>query len=228
MKLVKRLVFWAMFGFLLIEMVFFRKTVNAVDLCCPPEYGDRAVDCPSGVDRTRQCCKRYDFTQYNIVDKYPCGEEPPPTSQCPPGYGDTALDCPAGVDLTKSCCRRNGFADYDIVSKISNSINPNGVFCNINDLSNLRVNTALGCVPVEIDKFVVWLLPYLFGIAGGIAFLLMIFGFIKMSTAGGDPKAVQGAKETISSALTGLLVCVFALFILRLIAVDILHIPGIN
>lgn len=91
-----------------------------------------------------------------------------------------------------------------------------------------RVNTALGCIPVKAEDFMVWLLPYVFGIAGGIAFLLMIFGFIKMSTAKGDPKEVQGARETISSALMGLLVSIFALFILRLVAVDILHIPGIN
>ena len=97
------------------------------------------------------------------------------------------------------------------------------------DVSNLRVYTALGCIPAEMNKLMEeWLLPYVFGIAGGIAFLLMIFGFIKMSTAKGDPKAVQGAKETIGSALTGLLVSVFSLFILRLLAVDILHIPGIN
>ena len=96
------------------------------------------------------------------------------------------------------------------------------------DLSNPRVYTALGCVPVEMDKFVAWLLPYVFGIAGGIAFLLMAGGFIQMASSKGDPKAVQAAKETIGSALTGLLVCVFAIFILRLIAVDILHIPGIS
>ena len=108
-------------------------------------------------------------------------------------------------------------------------------FCDINDnpivkpdLANVRVYTALGCIPVEMDKFMTWLLPWIFGVAGGIAFLLMIFGFIKMSTTKGDPKAMQGAKETIGSALTGLLVCVFALFILRLVTVDILHIPGIN
>ena len=49
-----------------------------------------------------------------------------------------------------------------------------------------------------------------------------------MSTSGGDLKKVEGAKETITSAITGLLLSIFALFILRLIAVDILKIPGIN
>jgi hypothetical protein len=90
------------------------------------------------------------------------------------------------------------------------------------------VNTALGCVPVKLDSFITWLLPYLFGIAGGISFLLMVYGFILMTTSSGDPKAVQGAQETVESAIVGLLVSIFALFLLRLITVGILKIPGIN
>jgi len=93
---------------------------------------------------------------------------------------------------------------------------------------NVGVNTALGCIPVEIGAFVQWLLPTLFGISGGIAFLLMIYGFILMTTSNGDPKAVQGAKETITSAIIGLLISIFAIFLLRLISIDILHIPGIS
>ncbi|MBU1130432.1 hypothetical protein KKE45_03895 [Patescibacteria group bacterium] len=115
---------------------------------------------------------------------------------------------------------------------------PNGVlaqdeeFCdstgNGADSANPKVNTALGCIPVQIDGLVAWLLPYLFGIVGSISFLLMVYSFISMATSGGDPKKVQGAKETLTSAITGLLVSIFALFILRLIAVDILKIPGLN
>jgi len=88
--------------------------------------------------------------------------------------------------------------------------------------------TALGCVPYTIGGFSTWLLQILFGIAGGIAFLLMIYGFILIATSSGDEKKVQGAKETITSAITGLLVSIFALFLFRLIAVNILKIPGIN
>jgi hypothetical protein len=101
-----------------------------------------------------------------------------------------------------------------------------GPFCNLGNSPQVR--TALGCVPVKIDEFVAWLLPSLFGIAGGISFLLMVYGFILMATSGGDPKAVQGAQETVTSAITGLLVSIFSLFILRLIAQGVLKLPGIN
>lgn len=92
----------------------------------------------------------------------------------------------------------------------------------------VSVNTAFGCVPVELDKFIAWLLPYVFGIGGIIAFILMIVGFIQMTTSQGDPKAIEGGKETITSAVVGLLICILAIFILRLITVNILHIPGIS
>ncbi len=110
-----------------------------------------------------------------------------------------------------------------------------GEFCdsagnpaNAPDISNPRVNTAFGCVPVEMGRFVEWFLPYLLGIAGGVSFLLMVYGFILWATSEGDAKKVAGAQETVTSAVTGLLVCVFGLFILRLVAVDILQIPGLT
>ena len=93
---------------------------------------------------------------------------------------------------------------------------------------NPEVNTAFGCVPVEMNAFAQWMFPKMFGIAGGISFLLMIYGFIKLGTSGSDPKAAQGAQETITSAIMGLLVSVFSLFLLRLITIGILKIPGIS
>ncbi len=94
--------------------------------------------------------------------------------------------------------------------------------------SELQINTAMGCIPVETNSFISWLLSWIFGIAGGIAFLLMAYGFILIATSGGDEKKIAGAKETITSAITGLLFSIFSIFILRLIAVNILKIPGIN
>jgi len=95
-------------------------------------------------------------------------------------------------------------------------------------MGDKEINTALGCIPITMSGFVAWLLPILFGIAGGISFLLMVYGFILMATSSGDEKKLQGAKETITSAITGLLLSIFAIFIFRLIAINILKIPGIN
>jgi len=109
------------------------------------------------------------------------------------------------------------------------SVLASGEFCGSSQTSeNPMINTALGCVPVAADKFVAWGLPYVFGIAGGISFLLMVYGFIVMATSAGDPKAVAGGRETVQSAIIGLLVSIFAIFLLKLITINILHIPGIN
>ena len=90
------------------------------------------------------------------------------------------------------------------------------------------VDSALGCIPIDMTAFGSWFMQIIFGIAGGVAFLLMVYGFVLMAVSGGDEKKVQGAKETVTSAITGLLISIFALFIFRLIAVNILQIPGIN
>jgi len=109
---------------------------------------------------------------------------------------------------------------------------PTGVFAKplnspFEGCTNNDLNTALGCIPVEIGPFVTWLSSWIFGVTGAIAFLMMVYGFFLMATSSGDPKAVAGAKETITSAITGLLVSIFGVFILRLVALNILQIPGL-
>lgn len=89
-----------------------------------------------------------------------------------------------------------------------------------------KIDTALGCIPITPVGFTKWLLPPLLGITGGISFLLMVYGFILITFSQGDPKKIQGAKETITSAIIGLLLSVFAFTLLRLIIADILKIPG--
>lgn len=100
------------------------------------------------------------------------------------------------------------------------------VFCTIG--TEEGIDTAIGCIPIARESFVNWLLKVLFGIIGGIAFILMVGGGIQMATSGGDPQKLKAGQETLSSALAGLLFALFSLFILRLVMVDILHIPGIN
>jgi len=88
--------------------------------------------------------------------------------------------------------------------------------------------TALGCIPTgDFSEFTAWLLKRIIAVAGGIAFLLVIFGGFRIITSAGDPKGVQAAKETITSALIGLLFIIFSVFLLELIGVKILGIPGL-
>ena len=44
----------------------------------------------------------------------------------------------------------------------------------------------------------------------------------------GDPEKMQAGKEMITSAVSGLLIIIFAVFILRVIGVDILQLFDVN
>lgn len=90
------------------------------------------------------------------------------------------------------------------------------------------VGTVFGCIPITVSGLANKLLPILFGIAGGISFLRMVLGFIMIATSSGDEKKFIEAKSIISSAIIGLLVSIFAIFLFRLIFVNILQIPGLS
>lgn len=100
------------------------------------------------------------------------------------------------------------------------------LYCEGNDKNNPTIQTSLGCIPITTKGFIAWLLPILFSIAGAVAFLIMVGGFISLSTSEGDPKKMQAAKDTITAAITGLLISLFAIFIVRFIIAYVLKIPG--
>jgi len=90
------------------------------------------------------------------------------------------------------------------------------------------VKTALGCIPTDPMDLVKWLFPYLLGFGGLAAFGLIVYSGFRLMTSSGDPQKIQGAKETITSAITGLIFIILSLFLLRLIGVDILGLPGLE
>jgi len=74
----------------------------------------------------------------------------------------------------------------------------------------------------QINKIV----NYSTGIGGVIAFILIVIGGFQIILSAGNPERVKAGKEMITSAIAGLLLIIFAVFILKLIGVDILKIPG--
>jgi hypothetical protein len=86
--------------------------------------------------------------------------------------------------------------------------------------------TAIGCLPNEPSALVGHLIGIGGGIAGGIAFLLMLWGAAQLVLSRGIPEKIQGAKDTITSAVIGLVFIFLSVLILKLIGVQILGIPG--
>lgn len=58
---------------------------------------------------------------------------------------------------------------------------------------------------------------YALGFAGIVLFVLLVTGGFKFITSGGDPKAVEGARNTITYAVIGLIVVIASFLILVLI-----------
>ncbi len=98
---------------------------------------------------------------------------------------------------------------------------------NIHGACGTAIDTALGCIPVDsTDRFVGWFLGWAIGVAGGIALLLIVVAGFNIMTASGDPQKLNGGRELLTAAVSGLILIIFSVFLLRLIGVNILHIPG--
>lgn len=88
------------------------------------------------------------------------------------------------------------------------------------------IKTALGCIPTQPSEFIAAVLAIGTGLGGGIAFLMILLGGFKILVSRGNPEAMAEGRDIISSAIAGLMLIIFAVFILRFIGVNILALPG--
>lgn len=124
----------------------------------------------------------------------------------PPSVGEAACKSVADPDC-KSCFDGGGvWTAIGCLGQGSGSGNSGGT---LNDFiqSFLRIGTGLG---------------------GGIAFLLILFSGFQRITSTGNPEKLHEAKDLMTAAISGLLMIIFSVFLLRLIGVDILGIPGLR
>lgn len=87
--------------------------------------------------------------------------------------------------------------------------------------------TALGCVGEGGDpsNFITKFLNLGIGVGGGLAFLIILVAGFQTMTSTGNPEKLHAAKELLGGAISGLLLIIFSIFILKIIGVDILGIP---
>ena len=94
-----------------------------------------------------------------------------------------------------------------------------------------EVNTALGCISTSVDttgnSFFGSVIKIAVGLGGGLALLLMLYGVFIVTTSAGIPEKLKEGKEIISSAVAGLLFIIMAIFLMNLVGVKILAIPGL-
>lgn len=88
------------------------------------------------------------------------------------------------------------------------------------------IDTALGCLSVDTTGFTTQLLTFLAGIAGGVALIIMLGATIQIMTGGDNAEQVKKGKELFTGAVTGILFIVFSVTLLKIIAGDIIQLPG--
>lgn len=87
--------------------------------------------------------------------------------------------------------------------------------------------SAIGCLPTDFNTLIK---DYIFktgvGLAGGIAFIYFLYGVFIILTSSGNAEKMEEAKQIITSSLAGLLLIIFSIFLLQVIGVQILQLPG--
>ncbi|MBL7159536.1 hypothetical protein ISS85_03605 [Candidatus Microgenomates bacterium] len=86
--------------------------------------------------------------------------------------------------------------------------------------------TVLGCIPSDAGGFIQIILQTAVKMIGGVAFLALLYGGFLLLTSSGDIQKINKGKTIVGSAIVGLLMILFSVFILRTIGYEILRIPG--
>lgn len=82
---------------------------------------------------------------------------------------------------------------------------------------------VIGTIPVppgfpdEPNEIIAGIITLVIAIAGLVFFFMLIFGGIRYLTAGGDEKAIQEARRSLTTAVVGLIIIVAAFLIAQLL-----------
>lgn len=91
-----------------------------------------------------------------------------------------------------------------------------------------KIYTAFGCLDTSQTGLAADLIRLFLGVAGGLAFLSMLFAGATFATSQGDTTKVKQAKDLLTASVSGLFFIIFSTIILNFIGVEILRIPGLG
>lgn len=95
-----------------------------------------------------------------------------------------------------------------------------------------EIDTAIGCISTSVDggtnSFFGSVIKIAVGLGGGLALILMLYGVFIVTTSAGMPDKLKEGQEVITSAISGLIFIILSVFLLNLIGINILGIPGLS
>lgn len=99
----------------------------------------------------------------------------------------------------------------------------------LNCINSGGVYSGIGCIQTDLKQFIQKVVfSWGIGLAGGFALLCIIYAAFQMQSSQGNPEKLKKAQELITSCIMGLMLIIFSVFILRLIGISILKIPGFS
>jgi hypothetical protein len=136
---------------------------------------------------------------------------------------------PCDNGLTCTNVGEAGFYCYDENSPIPITTPPSPLKGNIHgNCGETEIDTAIGCIPVLGNdggaEFTEFVLGWAIGVGGGIAFLLILYAGFMLMTSTGNPERIKAGQELLTSAISGLILLIFSVFILNFIGINILGI----
>jgi len=155
---------------------------------------------------------------------------------CSLDYESETCDRERGYEMEADYCQRynleglcNSAGPFDCVCDDPNApcFNeaqlPSGLVCE----EGGGISTAIGCISIDnIEDISRFALTLGVAIGGGIAFLLIIYAGFMITTSTGNPERLKAGQELLTSAIAGIILIVFSVFLLRVLGVDILGLPG--
>lgn len=97
-----------------------------------------------------------------------------------------------------------------------------------NFVAGKGIYTGLGCISIKEDGLIQSILRLGVSLGGAMALFCILYGAFLFQRSAGSPESIKKAQELITSCITGLLLIIFSVFILRLIGYNILRIPGFS
>lgn len=197
---------------------------NINESCC-------AIPDPAAVSRG-YCffgvCTGFDI--YSPSDNGTCIDQ-----VCGLAIGDPCCTTASGYDCQVGVCTTKGgfggtcqLAPTSSITPLPSQVPSPPVYCIAGDPDS-GINTALGCIKVGSgNELILSVLRLATGVGGGLALALILYGTFIVTTSAGMPDKLKAGSEIITSAIIGLLFILLSVFLVNLIGINILGIPGLT